>query len=155
MWRPKDSSGLLAKVEDSSSKAKVGGTWVNPLNSEAFLNFDPYAVAVGSAHAPWGYSRLVRYNPAKYPAAPLGDVTGDGAESWEMTPDGLRFTFKLRGNVKLDPRAPTNGRLMNAQDVVFSANKFKAEGFRAASSSIHSPPTRRSSRWRRWTRKRS
>ena len=124
----KDSSGLLAKVEDTSSKAKVGGTWVNPLNSEAFLNFDPYAVAVGSAHAPWGYSRLVRYNPAKYPDSPLGDVTGDGAESWEMTPDGLKFTFKLRGNIKLDPRAPTNGRLMNAQDVVFSANKFKAGG---------------------------
>src|SRR6187397_3159773 len=74
----KDSSGLLAKVEDTSSKAKVGGTWVNPLNSEAFLNFDPYAVAVGSAHAPWGYSRLVRYNPAKYPGSPLGDVSGDG-----------------------------------------------------------------------------
>jgi hypothetical protein len=52
-------SGLLAKVEDTTSKAKPGGTWVNPLTSENFLNMDPYGVAVGSAHAPWGYSRLV------------------------------------------------------------------------------------------------
>jgi ABC-type transport system substrate-binding protein len=123
----KDSSGLLAKVEDTTSKAKPGGTWINPLNADV-LNLDPYGVTIGSAHAPWGYSRLVLYKPARYPETPLGDVSPDGAESWEMSPDGLRFTFKLRGNLKLDPRPPTNGRMMNAQDVVFSANKFKATG---------------------------
>src|SRR5688572_5087190 len=47
------SSGLVTNVEDTSSKAKNGGTWVNPLTSENFLNMDPYGVAVGSAHAPW------------------------------------------------------------------------------------------------------
>jgi ABC-type transport system substrate-binding protein len=124
---PKDASGLRAKVEDTTSKAKSGGTWINPLAADV-LGMDPYAVTIGSAHAPWGYSRLVRYNTAKYPESPLGDVNGDGAESWEMTPDGLRFTFKLRGNLKLDPRPPTSGRMMNAQDVMFSANKFKAGG---------------------------
>ena len=71
---------------------------------------DPYGVAVGSAHAPWVYSRLVRYKAAKYPDLVQGDVEPDGAESWEMSPDGLTFTFKLRGNLKLDPRPPTNGR---------------------------------------------
>ena len=124
---PRDSSGLLAKVVDTTKDAKNGGTWINPLNAD-ILNLDPYAVAIGSAHAPWGYSRLVLYKPATYPETPLGEVTGDGAESWEMSPDGLRFTFKLRPNVKLDPRPPTSGRMMNAQDVVFSANKFKATG---------------------------
>jgi len=122
------SSGLLTKVEDTSSKAKNGGTWVNPLTSENFLNMDPYGVAVGSAQAPWVYSRLVRYKAAKYPELVQGDVESDGAESWEMSPDGLTFTFKLRGNLKLDPRPPTNGRLMTSEDVVFSANKFKATG---------------------------
>src|SRR5215471_7451687 len=123
----KDSSGLVAKVEDTTKDAKPGGTWINPLAAD-ILNLDPYGVTIGSAHAPWGYSRLVLYKPAKYPELPLGEVTGDGAESWEMSPDGLRFTFKLRGNLKLDPRPPTSGRLMTAQDVVFSANKFKATG---------------------------
>ena len=123
-----DASGLLTKVEDTTSKAKPGGTWVAPLPSENFLNMDPYGVAVGSAHAPWGYSRLVMYKPGKYPDAPTGEVEPDGAQSWEMSPDGLRFTFKLRPNLKLDPRPPTSGRLLTAQDVVFSANKFKATG---------------------------
>jgi len=123
----KDSSGLLTKVEDTTKNAKPGGTWLSPLASDT-LGLDPYSVAIGSAQAPWAYSRLVLYKPARYPETPLGDVVGDGAESWEMTPDGLRFTFKLRPNVKLDPRPPTNGRMMNAQDVVFSANKFKAGG---------------------------
>ena len=125
-------SGLLTKVEDTTSKAKNGGTWVNPLPSENFLNMDPYGVAVGSAHAPWVYSRLVRYKAAKYPDLVQGDVESDGAESWEMSPDGLTFTFKLRGNLKLDPRPPTNSRLMTADDVVFSAGKFKATGLSRA-----------------------
>jgi ABC-type transport system substrate-binding protein len=120
-------SGLLAKVEDTTSKAKTGGTWINPLASDV-LNMDPYGVTIGSAHGPWGYSRLVQYKAAKYPETPAGDVEADGAESWEMSPDGLTFTFKLRGNLKLDPRPPTSGRLLNAQDVVFSADKFKATG---------------------------
>ena len=124
---PKDSSGLLSKVEDTTKEAKNGGTWINPLASDV-LGMDPYSVTIGSAHAPWGYSRLVLYKPARYPETPLGDVSPDGAESWEMSPDGLRFTFKLRANLKLDPRPPTSGRMMNAQDVVFSANKFKAGG---------------------------
>jgi ABC-type transport system substrate-binding protein len=123
-----DASGLLAKVEDTTKEAKPGGTWVNPLTSENFLNMDPYGVTIGSAHGPWGYSRLVMYKPAEYPDSPLGDVEGDGAESWEMSPDGLTFTFKLRSNLKLDPRPPTSGRLLNAQDVLFSAEKFKATG---------------------------
>jgi ABC-type transport system substrate-binding protein len=121
-------SGLLAKVEDTTSGAKPGGTWVAPLTSENFLNMDPYGVTIGSAHAPWGYSRLVMYRPAKYPATPAGEVDPDGAQSWEMSPDGLRFTFKLRPNLKTDPRPPTSGRMLTAQDVVFSANRFKSAG---------------------------
>jgi ABC-type transport system substrate-binding protein len=124
---PKDASGLLAKVEDTTKDAKPGGVWVNPLTSDV-LNMDPYGVTIGSAHAPWGYSRMVIYRPARYPDTPQGEVDPDGAESWEMSPDGLRFTFKLRSNLKLDPRPPTNGRILNARDVVFSAEKFKATG---------------------------
>ncbi len=120
-------SSLLSKVTDTTSSAKPGGTWVNPLTADV-LNLDPYGVTIGSAHGPWSYSRLVLYRPAPYPKTPQGEVDPDGAESWEMSPDGLTFTFKLRGNLKLDPRPPTNGRLMNAQDVVFSANKFHATG---------------------------
>jgi peptide/nickel transport system substrate-binding protein len=120
-------SGLLAEVTDTTASAKPGGTWINPLQAD-ILNMDPYGVTIGSAHAPWGYSRLVRSTPAKYPESPDGSVDGDGAESWEITPDGLTFTFKLRDNLILDPRPPTSGRKLTAEDVVFSADKFKAGG---------------------------
>jgi ABC-type transport system substrate-binding protein len=120
-------SGLLSQVVDTTANAKPGGTWINPLQGDV-LNMDPYGVTIGSAHAPWGYSRLVRYTPSKYPESPDGSVNGDGAESWEISPDGLTFTFKLRDNLILDPRPPTSSRKLTASDVVFSAEKFKAGG---------------------------
>ena len=85
-----DKSGLLVKVEDTSKDAKPGGTWINPLAAD-ILNLDPYGVTVGSAHAPWGYTRLVQYKAPRYrrscPWATfrtrrrgvLGDVTGRAA----------------------------------------------------------------------------
>jgi len=44
----------------------------------------------------------------------------------ELSGDGLQLTFKLRPNVKLDPRAPTNGRTFDSDDWVYSWKKFVA-----------------------------
>ncbi|MBM4276083.1 MAG: peptide-binding protein [Deltaproteobacteria bacterium] len=54
------------------------------------------------------YNGLVRYD---------GDLTliGDLAESWEVSPDGLTITFKLRRGVKWHDGAP-----FTAQDVLFT-----------------------------------
>ena len=54
-----------------------------------------------------------------------GDVEADAATDWEVQPDGLSVILKLRPNMKFDPRPPTNGRVMDADDVVFSWNRFK------------------------------
>jgi ABC-type transport system substrate-binding protein len=53
-------------------------------------------------------------------------VTGDAMESWETTPDGLQFTFKLRRNHKFDPRPPTNNRAMTTADVKYSVERFES-----------------------------
>src|SRR3989337_2801370 len=47
------------------------------------------------------YSTLLKFDGAKYP-----EVTGDLAESWTISPDGLTFTFKLRQNVKFHDGSP-------------------------------------------------
>ena len=46
------------------------------------------------------------------------------AESYEVSPDKLTVTMKLRQGQKWDARAPTNGRVMDMEDVMFSWNKF-------------------------------
>ncbi len=62
------------------------------------------------------YSFLVRYD-----ASQGGKVTGDLARSWEMTPDGLTFTFKLHEGVKFHDGSP-----LTSADVKFSFERIKS-----------------------------
>jgi ABC-type transport system substrate-binding protein len=52
----------------------------------------------------------------------------DLAESWETSEDGLTVTFHLRQGVKWQDIPPLNGRELVADDVVFSYNRYMAEG---------------------------
>src|SRR5439155_17859200 len=61
-----------------------------------------------------------------------GEVLGNMAESWEFSPDGLTLTFKLRPNVTWHPIAPVNGRAIDVQDVLFSANRLFQQGTQRA-----------------------
>ena len=51
------------------------------------------------------------------------------AESWEVSPDGLQYTFKLRPGVKFQNVDPVNGREMDIDDWKTSDERFLAEGF--------------------------
>ena len=75
----------------------------------------------------YSHSRLFQYKTTVYPEVPTSEVAPDAAESFEISPDKLSVTFKLKGDVKLDARAPTNGRPLNSGDVVFSWNKYTAQ----------------------------
>jgi ABC-type transport system substrate-binding protein len=58
-----------------------------------------------------------------------GTIQGDMAESWEFSPDKTTLTMKIRPNVGTPPtQAPLNGRNLDAQDVLFSWNRWKASG---------------------------
>jgi ABC-type transport system substrate-binding protein len=70
------------------------------------------------------YPRLLKFTAATYPDVAKGTVEGDLAESWELLPDKLTLTFKLRPGLKWEARAPTNGRAIDASDVVASWNRF-------------------------------
>ena len=52
-------------------------------------------------------------------------------ESFELSPDGLTATFKTRGNLKFDERAPTNGRVGDSSDIKFSWDRWVAQNPRA------------------------
>jgi ABC-type transport system substrate-binding protein len=127
-------SGIKSTVsmpQDTTAQAKAGGTFQTFVASES-NTFD--VIAGGGAGAtlsqvsPFAYQRLVQFALAKFPQTPTGDVVGDFAESWELSPDRLQLTMKLRRGNKWDRNAPTSGRDTDAQDVLWTYNKLRASG---------------------------
>ena len=122
-----DKSGLLTPPTDETDKAIRGGTFVTAGAStvgtlDAHLNnstavfremFDIYSSALKSGKA-----------IGKMPSP--NAITGDAFESWEISPDGLQISLKLRQNHKFDARPPTNGRVMTIEDVKWSWDRSAA-----------------------------
>jgi ABC-type transport system substrate-binding protein len=122
----KQGSSLLSPPQDSSGKAVKGGTLkfysVGDIDHfDATISATSQTVSLSSE--PF-YPRMLGLATAKYPKEPDGGSKGELAEKWELSPDHLQITFKLRQGMKWDARAPTSGRLIDASDVVFSWNKF-------------------------------
>lgn len=83
----------------------------NPQLSNSGTTFDASAMPM--------YNRLIEVDPGTTNLLPAL------AESWDISPDGLQYTFKLRKGVKFHSSAkfkPT--RDFNADDVVFSYNRM-------------------------------
>ncbi|OHC82928.1 MAG: ABC transporter substrate-binding protein [Rhodospirillales bacterium RIFCSPLOWO2_12_FULL_67_15] len=60
------------------------------------------------------YSTLLKFDDKKYPA-----VVGDLAQSWQVSPDNLAFTFKLKPNVKFH-----DGSALTSADVKASYERI-------------------------------
>ncbi len=120
----KSSSSLLFTPTDTSAKAVQGGAY------DIFQQADISAFNSGNggdaANSQNTYSRIVKYDAYKYPEKALPTTSPDAAISWETSPDGLTWTYKVRPNFKFDPRPPTNNRAMTADDFAFSWNYFVA-----------------------------
>jgi peptide/nickel transport system substrate-binding protein len=121
-----DANSLIAQYVDSTKKAVPGGTAVLRGSRES-LTVDPQvgtaADLVYGAHA---YQRLLQGKVGTVFSPPDGTIEGQAATSWEVSPDRLQVTLKLRPNNKFDPRTPTNSRVINSADVKFSFDRFAA-----------------------------
>jgi peptide/nickel transport system substrate-binding protein len=139
-------TSLVGKPEDTTAKAKRGGTLTLSLARDQG-DWDP-AAGQGAATdnvTATVYSRLLQHKAGKYPAHVDGSLEGDAATSWEVSPDAMQVTVRLRG-MKWDRRPPTNGRVMNSADVKFSWERFADKnGLRADYSNVVNPdsPIRR------------
>jgi ABC-type transport system substrate-binding protein len=123
-----DQSGLLNVPRDTSNQAKPGGVWINRLISAADT-VEPVAAtgSVGFTHTMPVYSKFAKYGKGLDGKLPTTDmITGDAARAWEVSPDSLRYTLKLRDGQKFDPRPPTNGRVLTTEDVRFSMARFES-----------------------------
>ncbi len=121
-----DQSGMMHKVVETTSKAKAGGVFKSFITNDA-PSMDPLtssAFQTTGLIAYYAYPRMLRFVTTKYPDRATGASEGELAENYELSGDKLQITFKLRQGLKWDPRSPTNGRVIDAEDVVFSWKKF-------------------------------
>jgi peptide/nickel transport system substrate-binding protein len=70
------------------------------------------------------YSRLLKFDTGPGIAANAFIPTGDLADKWDISKDGLTYTFHIRDNAKWQNLPPLNGRAVTADDVVYSFNRF-------------------------------
>jgi peptide/nickel transport system substrate-binding protein len=122
------SSSLLTTPVDTSAQGKAGGTWTHYATDD-ITHFDALianSLSTVDGCSMWAYTRLLKFKAGTYPDVADGTQEPEMAESWEVSPDKLTLTMKIRqGNgVKWDDRAPTNGREMDMDDVMYSYDKF-------------------------------
>lgn len=77
------------------------------------------------------YSRLLRIRSGPGVPLPSLEVECDLCRSWEH-PDPLTYTFHLREGVRWQEVSPVEGRLLTAQDVVFSLERIQTPGWPGA-----------------------
>src|SRR5215510_9515505 len=108
----------------SAQTPKRGGTlnlrlWDPP-------HFDPHLTISYKTHIPYTFthSRLIKHKAG--PGVPPGTfpLEGDLAESWTQ-PSPNVYVFKLRRGVRWHNKPPVNGRELNADDVVYSIERFR------------------------------
>lgn len=93
-----------------------GGTLVFAVNAEP-PTYDCMATTTFAAVQTLNphYSQLLKYDPERYPQ-PRGDV----AERWEVSPDGLTYTFHLRDNVRFH-----DGTTLTSADVKATFDRIR------------------------------
>ena len=115
--------GLVSKPVDTLKEAKRGGV-MKDRNFGDVSTLDPFTPN-NTLNAVAGnvYSTLVQFKPG-YMKPSENELTGDLAEAWETSPDGLTITLKLRQGIKWHNKAPVNGRAFDADDVLAGWNRF-------------------------------
>jgi peptide/nickel transport system substrate-binding protein len=106
---------------------KPGGTLVISWWTGDPPDLDPYLNVTFRAQefAGFFYSRLLKYDsgPGVGPNSfvPVPDL----AEKYDISKDGLTYTFTIRANAKWQNKDPMKGRAVTADDVVWSFNRFR------------------------------
>jgi peptide/nickel transport system substrate-binding protein len=126
----KDVASVLTQIKDESKDVKRGGVFKSRAQNEP-ANWDPQLVGNTTQTTPYQYSALLRLKEGHLQRT-SGELEGDLAESWEVSPDRLTLTFKVNPNAHFAPLPPTNGRSVDAKDIVFSWDRMSRISTRRA-----------------------
>jgi peptide/nickel transport system substrate-binding protein len=117
----------------SASAAQYGGTFTYRILGD-YTGFDEYYSSINTQglhmetlcmpaftvdHNLWNFD--ITFVPNKY-------QTGRLAESWEISPDFVTYTFHIRKGVQWQDKPPVNGRELTAYDVEYSWQRFLGLG---------------------------
>lgn len=121
-------ANATATPADPLASAKKGGT-LKMYQAGDPPTLDPYGNIsfLTKGHSCYYYSRLFMYKAG--PGIAYGSVrpTPDAAASAEASPDGLKWTVKLKPNVKFADIAPVSGRVMTTEDVKASWDRASSK----------------------------
>lgn len=113
----------------SEEQPQRGGTLnLVTFDTSDFPHVDPHAQSFLALHDTGpaiAYGRPMQLDQTKYPGAIA--FSGDITQSYE-TPDPQTYVFKIRSGVKFQNIPPVNGRAVNADDIVYSLNRQRADG---------------------------
>jgi ABC-type transport system substrate-binding protein len=123
---PQDTSGLVHKIEDETSKAKHGGTYITTQNNAYARAPDVHRIGAHGGVAQRGFSQLFRIKHGKLENT-TGEYMGDLAQEWELSADQLTLTISLEPEAGFAPLPPVDGRMVDAEDIVFSFRRLIEE----------------------------
>jgi peptide/nickel transport system substrate-binding protein len=108
---------LFASATMAAETPKTGGLLKFAVSAEP-PNYDCHAQTSFAFIHPVRphYNTLLKFDTAKYPA-----ITGDLAESWSVSKDGLSYTFTLRKGVKFH-----DGSLLSSEDVKATYDRLRS-----------------------------
>ncbi len=115
---PQATAAGAAPTAAGDSDAKAGGTLTLGFNVQQLLQLDPARISIGrvAGHLlPNIFSALVQFDETL-------SVVPDLAESWDISDDGLNYSFKLREGLKFH-----NGDTLTSKDFVYTFNRTKDE----------------------------
>lgn len=118
----------------AAAQPKRGGTLVirwwtgDPPDLDPYLNTSFRSQEFGA----FFYSRLLKFDSGPDVKANDFRPVGDLADKWDVSKDGLTWTFHIRDNAKWQNKPPMSGRKVTAQDVVYSWDRFQKVGVQKA-----------------------
>ena len=119
------------------SEPEYGGTITYVMGTDRTRPFDTYlsgsatVVAGGVVEKlgklDWAMKRDEYHFLSGY-VMPIHVIKGALAESWDISPDGLTYTFNIRKGVRWHDKPPMNGRELTAEDVEYNFHRMLGIG---------------------------
>ena len=127
------------QIEEPDKEPKFGGTLTQRFTFDPGP-LDPAIAAAGGTMTGVNavYNRVIGvYSGWDSDPYARNDLVPELAESWEISEDGLTYTFHMRPGVKFQNIPPVNGRELTAHDAKFSFDRYSETGSPHRSNFLH------------------